>query len=138
MRVIIAGSRSIIPETNNVARRNRYIARARETVFKICDGARKLAVTDFSEVVSGTCRGVDKLGETWAKLEGIKVTPFPADWKKYGSSAGPKRNEKMALYADALILIWDGKSKGSGHMKDLAEKHGLAIFEHIFKWEEEN
>ena len=138
MRVIIAGSRSIIPGTDIVARRNRYIARARETVFKICDGARKSALTDFSEVVSGVAKGVDKLGETWAKLEGIKVTPFPADWKKYGLSAGYKRNEKMALYSDALILIWDGESKESGHMKGLAEKHGLAIFEHIFKWEEEN
>ena len=57
MRVIIAGSRSIIPETDIVARRNRYIARARETVFKICDGARKSALTDFSEVVSGATKG---------------------------------------------------------------------------------
>jgi hypothetical protein len=41
---------------------------------------------------------------------------FPAKWDKYGKAAGPLRNREMAAYADALILVWDGKSRGSANM----------------------
>jgi hypothetical protein len=34
----------------------------------------------------------------------------------------------MADYADALIAIWDGKSKGTKHMIDIAKKKGLKVF----------
>ncbi len=36
---------------------------------------------------------------------------FAADWNKYGKKAGPVRNRKMADYAEALIAVWDGKSR---------------------------
>ncbi len=36
----------------------------------------------------------------------------------------------MAEYADKLILIWDGSSNGSKHMKKQAKKHNLKIYEH--------
>jgi len=76
------------------------------------------------EVVSGCARGVDTSGEMWAKLNNIPVKRFPADWERYKNSAGPIRNMQMARYADALLLIWDGKSKGSKHMLEsaIAEK----------------
>ena len=50
---------------------------------------------------------------------------FPADWDKYGKAAGYKRNEEMARNADALIAFWDGKSRGTKHMIDLAKKYDL-------------
>jgi hypothetical protein len=70
----------------------------------------------IAEVVSGGARGPDKIGEEWADLHNIPVKGFPADWDKYGKSAGIHRNIEMAEYADALIAIWDGKSKGTLHM----------------------
>jgi hypothetical protein len=84
------------------------------------------------EVVSGHARGVDMLGELWAKENGKEVTTFPAYWKQYGKSAGFIRNREMAEYADALIAIWDGKSKGTKHMVDRAEKEGLSIYVHEY------
>jgi len=33
----------------------------------------------------------------------------------------------MAVYADALIAFWDGKSKGTKHMIDLAERYELKV-----------
>jgi len=33
----------------------------------------------------------------------------------------------MAEYADALIACWDGKSKGTKHMIDLAKKANLKV-----------
>lgn len=46
----------------------------------------------------------------------IPFKVFPADWKKYGRSAGPRRNRQMAEYADAAIVFWDGKSRGTQNM----------------------
>ena len=41
---------------------------------------------------------------------------MPAQWDLYGRAAGPIRNAQMADYADAAIIIWDGKSPGSLNM----------------------
>ena len=60
------------------------------------------------EIASGAAKGADKLGEQYAKERGFKLTKFPANCNKYGKTAGPKRNQQMAQYADALIAIWDG------------------------------
>lgn len=71
------------------------------------------------EIVSGCARGVDKVGIAWANAVGLPVKPFavtPADWKRYGKFAGPRRNAEMARYADALLAFHDGKSPGTRDM----------------------
>lgn len=86
---------------------------------------------DF-EIVSGGAKGSDESGENWAisyRLCGLKV--FPADWDGHGKAAGPIRNRKMANYADALLLIWDGKSRGSQNMKNEMLKLKKPIYEVI-------
>ncbi len=115
MKVIIAGSRGF----------NDY-----ETLCRICD--HMLQNQKEVEIVSGTARGADKLGERYAKDRGYQVRLFPADWDKYGNAAGYIRNAEMAGYADALIVFWNGVSKGTKHMIDLAKKHGLKIKIHRF------
>lgn len=79
------------------------------------------------EIVSGTCRGSDRLGERYAGLRKLKVKKFPANWNKYGLSAGYKRNEQMAKYASHCVVFWDGKSRGTKHMIDFAEKYKLNL-----------
>lgn len=81
-----------------------------------------------SKVVSGGARGVDSLAERYAKDRSIPFEEFPADWNKHGKSAGYRRNEQMADNADALIAIWDGESKGTKHMIDIAKRKGLQGF----------
>jgi len=58
---------------------------------------------------------------------GYPVAKFPADWNKFKKSAGYKRNVEMAENADALIAFYDGKSKGTGHMIDIAKEKNLLI-----------
>jgi len=87
---------------------------------------------DIEEVVSGTCRGVDVMGEDWAKGKGIKVNPFPADWLTHGRMAGELRNRKMAEYADGLILLWDGKSMGASCMLREANAAGIKVHTQIY------
>lgn len=97
MKVIIAGSRNIHDKWAVVE---------------------AVGATDWviDEVVSGCAPGVDRLGEDWATTHNIPIKLFPADWDKYPRAAGIIRNNDMAHYADALIAIWDGKSKGTLHM----------------------
>lgn len=79
------------------------------------------------EIVSGAARGADKLGEQYANEHGYKLTHFHADWDTYGKGAGFKRNNQMALYADALIAFWDGKSRGTEMMIQLARGRNLLV-----------
>jgi len=76
----------------------------------------------------GDDAGADRLGEQWASKHGIPVKQFPAQWRKHGHSAGYKRNETMADNADALIALWDGKSRGTKHMIDIARRKGLPVY----------
>jgi major membrane immunogen (membrane-anchored lipoprotein) len=112
MKTIIAGSRSF----------NDY-----KTLCEFCDFYLKSKSNDEIEIVSGTANGADKLGERYAQERGYKLKPFPADWEKYKKSAGYTRNKEMAEYADVLIVFWDGKSKGTKHMIDLARENKLEI-----------
>ena len=84
-------------------------------------------IQDITTVISGTAQGADQLGELWADMHNIPIERYPADWNRYGRSAGYIRNNKMATVADALIAFWDGKSRGTGHMIDLAKSHGLKV-----------
>ncbi len=84
-------------------------------------------ITDEIQVVCGMASGADTLGERYAKERGYKVAYFPADWKKYGRAAGFNRNVEMAKNADALVAFWDGKSKGTKHMLDIAQRYGLRV-----------
>lgn len=85
------------------------------------------------EIVSGCCRGADKLGEQYASEHNIPVKRFPADWLKYGKKAGYIRNKEMADYASEgdgrgwLVAFPLGASKGTRMMVDLAYKNNLGI-----------
>ena len=94
----------------------------------------KISDTMRFEIISGKAKGADLLGEKFAKEYKVKLTLFPADWDKYGKSAGYRRNAEMAKYAvegkeqgviGVLIAFWDGKSKGTKSMIDLAKRYGL-------------
>ena len=94
------------------------------------------------EIISGGCTGADALAEIYAKEWDIPLKVFPADWKKYGKCAGPTRNEEMAKYASSdeddggmLIAFWDGKSRGTKNMIDMAFKYGLDV--HVIMWKRE-
>jgi hypothetical protein len=83
---------------------------------------------EITEVVSGCAKGVDALGEEYAYKNHKRLMQFPADWDTYGKSAGIRRNNLMANYGDALIVVWDGKSKGTQHMIEAARRKGLKVF----------
>lgn len=114
MKTIIAGGRDI-------------------TEYKHVECAVKGSGFDITEVVSGCARGADTLGEMWAKRNGAPLAKFPADWEGLGRKAGHIRNCQMGDYAEALIALWDGESRGTKHMIDYATKKGLKVYVHYVK-----
>lgn len=87
------------------------------------------------EIISGGARGADKIGEQFAKKYNIKLTVFPAQWDKYGKSAGMIRNAEMAQYAKDGILFafWDGKSTGTKNMIDAARRNNMTVLIYEYK-----
>lgn len=128
LRVIIAGSR-------NFDDFSKLMNSCIDILHEISDQNDDL---DKIRVVSGTARGADQLGEQYAKVAGYEVSRFVPDWDGLGKRAGYVRNAEMAKYAMAdgnygvLIAFWDGKSKGTKHMINLAEKNGLEV--HIVRF----
>lgn len=75
--------------------------------------------------------GADYFGEKYAEERGITIKRFPPDWDRFGKSAGPRRNKQMAEYATHCALFWDGKSRGSKSMKELAIEFKLTFKEFV-------
>lgn len=82
----------------------------------------------ITEVVSGCANGVDTLGEVWAIHHEIPIKKFPADWDQHGRRAGSLRNIQMGDYAQALIAVWDGKSRGTKHMIDYMKSINKPVY----------
>lgn len=91
-------------------------------------------------IISGGARGADSLAEQYAHERNYKLLVMPAEWDKYGKSAGYKRNAKMhkalACFEDrGCVLFWNGKSKGTQHNIPLAESNRTPI--RIVRFDEE-
>lgn len=55
---------------------------------------------------------------------------MPANWSRYGRSAGYIRNQEMADYvgpSGMLVAVWDGQSRGTQHMIDIARRTGMQV-----------
>lgn len=106
MRVIVAGSRHC----------DNYMIVAR---------AIEASGFQITELVSGGCRGVDRLAERWAQIHGIPIERFKADFVKYGRPGGPLRNGEMAAYGDALVALPARRRSRSGTRDMIAKMRDL-------------
>ncbi len=78
-------------------------------------------------ILCGKAKGADTLGEYYGIENKFKIEYYPAKWDIHGKASGVIRNKEMANKADALILFWDGKSKGSKNMLEEAKLKNLKI-----------
>lgn len=117
MRTIIAGSRDIVDYA--------VVANAVATCGWVP-----------STVISGTARGVDRLGEEWAHRHAIPIERYPADWDRYLTRAGHIRNAQMARIAQALVAVWDGVSPGTRNMIAIARGYKLQV--HVYRTDQHN
>ena len=130
LRVIIAGSRDF----------NDFQKLMNSSIKILTEISKKRDDLDRIRIISGTARGADKLGEQYAKIAGYELSKFPADWDGLGKRAGYIRNAEMAKFAvedgnyGVLIAFWDGQSRGTKHMIDLATRYGLEV--HVVNYKE--
>ena len=78
-------------------------------------------------IISGGAKGIDTIAEEYADKRKLSKLIIRPQYEKYGRAAPIKRNEEMVLMADKVLVIWDGKSKGTKHTIDFAEKHSKEI-----------
>ena len=129
LRVIIAGSRDF----------NDYKLLKKSAIEII---TKKTMLPDLTRIISGGARGADTLGERFANEMGLEISRFIPDWDGLGKRAGYVRNAEMAKFAvedgnyGVLIAFWDGQSRGTKHMIDLANKYGLEV--HVVNYKEKN
>ena len=117
-RIIISGSRGA----------NDYSVLLR-TMSSIAAGINKQSI----EIVSGDCRGADKMGNLFAERNNIRLTKMPARWNENSRGAGVIRNEEMARYASfapnrILVCLWDCSSKGAYNMIQNGMKYGIDTY----------
>ncbi len=81
-----------------------------------------------THIVSGGARGIDTLARLYAQTNDIEFTEYVADWDKHGRRAGFLRNVTMVVAVEAVIAVWDGKSRGTKHSIDYATSQGKQVF----------
>lgn len=94
------------------------------TAFDCVDAASTGPVT----LIHGDARGADRMCGFVAERLGWTVERMPADWNKYGRSAGFRRNEAMLdRNPDLVLAFWDGQSRGTKHTIDTATERNLRV-----------
>ena len=116
MKIGIVGSRSL--DLENV----------KNHMFSFLNGKRD----KIDEIVSGGAAGPDTFAYEYVMANGGKFTLYRPDWKKYGKSAGFKRNVLIVNDSDVIIAFWDGASRGAKHSIDYAIRHGKKVIVFIF------
>lgn len=114
LRVAFVGSRGFRDEK-----------RVRESVKILAD----LTVNGVAKVVvvSGGASGPDTWAVDEAKRLGIEIKVWPADWARFGASAGPRRNYQIVEDCDEVFAFWDGQSRGTAHTIGVAERAGKPV-----------
>ncbi len=94
----------------------------KDHVFRVLDEVHK---TDpIRLILEGGANGADALAHDWAESRGVPSLAVEAQWEKFGKSAGPLRNEKMACALPDQAIGFPG-GPGSAGMAELCKKHGI-------------
>jgi len=80
-------------------------------------------------IIHGAARGADSLADEWAKENNQKIHMFPAQWKAYGRSAGPKRNQEMLDKGQPQYFVAFPGGKGTADMVRRCRKAGISGIE---------
>ena len=93
-------------------------------------GSRSIKAFNFSEyvadnvdlIICGGADGIDAIAESYADKKRISKLVLRPCYKLYGRAAPLKRNEQMVDMADAVLIVWDGVSKGTAYTVNYAKK----------------
>ena len=78
-------------------------------------------------IISGAARGADSMAVDWAISNYACFKEFPANWDKYGKSAGYKRNIQMLKEGKPDLVIAFPGGRGTEMMCELAKEAGVEV-----------
>ncbi len=98
-------------------------------------GSRSIKYYDFSQyvpedvelIITGGAGGIDALAEKYADKHKISKLILRPDYARYGKGAPLIRNKKMVDFADTVIIVWDGKSRGTKFTLEYAREKGKPV-----------
>lgn len=99
--------------------------RNRELMFRVLDASDKAQA--IGVIISGMAYGADTLAVEWAKKWGVTVEGYPADWDRYGRSAGPRRNQQMLDEGKPDVVYAFPGGVGTADMVKRAHKAGVTV-----------
>jgi predicted Rossmann fold nucleotide-binding protein DprA/Smf involved in DNA uptake len=82
---------------------------------------------DIDLIISGGAAGVDTVAEKYADTNRLSKLILRPQYKKYARAVPILRNEVMVDMADAVLVIWDGVSKGTRATIRYALKQGKPV-----------
>ena len=77
---------------------------------------------EVDTIISGGAVGIDSLAERYADLHRLSKYIVRPRYDLFGRAAPLRRNEQMVDMADALLVVWDSRSKGTQHTLKYAKK----------------
>ena len=77
---------------------------------------------DVELIITGGASGIDTLAEKFADQNKISKLILRPQYHIYKKAAPLKRNEKMVDLADEILVIWNGKSKGTQYTVEYAKR----------------
>lgn len=81
-------------------------------------------------LIHGAARGADRIGGEIAAELGFDVVAVPAEWARYGRTAGPIRNSVMLAMQPDVVLAFHadlGRSRGTKDTLMKAYKAGIPL-----------
>lgn len=86
---------------------------------------------ETTEIVSGGAKGIDTCAREYALANNLKLTEFLPEYERYGRAAPIVRNKQIIEYAEVVVALWDGKSRGTKMVINYCEKLHKPIYIHI-------
>lgn len=98
-------------------------------------GSRSIGDFDLSEyvpcdktlIISGGAKGIDTVAEKYADSHKLSKLILRPRYDLYGKAAPIKRNKTMVDFADAVLVIWDGVSRGAKFTAEYAKKKNKSV-----------
>jgi len=79
-------------------------------------------------IISGAARGADSIAASIGRKLGREVREFPAEWDRFGRSAGYRRNMLMLDEDPDLVIAFQvGNSPGTAHAIETARKREIPV-----------
>lgn len=80
-----------------------------------------------SLIIHGHAKGADEWADYWAEQRNVPHISFPADWRKHGKAAGPRRNQRMLDEGRPTKVIAFPGGRGTADMVRRARAAGVPV-----------